>query len=41
MHAGALPLSQQILLDIFFPPVGALMWWLMSLAGPPQYRAVE
>jgi len=30
MHEGALPLSQQILLDIFVPPAGALVWWLMS-----------
>jgi len=30
MHEGALPLSQQILLDVFVPPVGTLVWWLMS-----------
>ncbi len=30
MHQGALPLSQQILLDIFVPPAGTLVWWLMS-----------
>jgi len=30
MHEGALPLSQQILLDIFVPPAGTLVWWLMS-----------
>jgi len=30
MHEGALPLSQQILLDVFVPPVETLVWWLMS-----------
>lgn len=30
MRAGALPLSEQILLDVFVPPVGAVVWWLMS-----------
>jgi len=30
IHEGALPISQQILLDIFVPPVGTLVWWLMS-----------
>ena len=30
MHKGALPLSQQILLDIVVPPAGTLVWWLMS-----------
>ena len=27
---GALPLSQQIILDLLFPPVGAAMWWVLS-----------
>ena len=27
---GVLPLSQQIILDLLFPPVGAGIWWLMS-----------
>jgi hypothetical protein len=30
IHEGALPLSQQILLDVFVPPIGTLVWWLMS-----------
>jgi len=28
-HAAA-PLYQQILYDIFLPPIGAVLWWLMS-----------
>jgi hypothetical protein len=28
-HTAA-PLYQQILYDIFIPPVGAVLWWLMS-----------
>jgi hypothetical protein len=27
---GALPLYQQILYDIFLPPVGVAIWWLYS-----------
>jgi len=27
---GAAPLYQQILTAVFFPPVGAAIWWLMS-----------
>ena len=27
---GALPLAQQIILDLVFPPVGATIWWLIS-----------
>jgi hypothetical protein len=30
IRPGALPLYQQILTAVFFPPVGAVMWWLMS-----------
>ena len=30
VRAGALPLYQQILLAIFWPPVGTGIWWLMS-----------
>ncbi len=30
MHGGALPLAQQILLDLLVPPVGTLVWWRMS-----------
>jgi hypothetical protein len=38
MRAGALPISEQILLDVFVPPIGAAVWWLMSrgLAGALQ-----
>ncbi len=38
MRPGALPLSEQILLDLVVPPVGAVVWWLMSrgLAGVLQ-----
>lgn len=32
MHEGALPLFQQVLLDVFVPPAGTLVWWLMSRA---------
>jgi hypothetical protein len=28
--AGALPVWQQILLDLFVPPIGAVVWWLCS-----------
>jgi hypothetical protein len=28
-HAAA-PLYQQILYDVFLPPVGTVLWWLMS-----------
>ena len=30
MRSGALPLSEQILLDLLVPPVGAAVWWLMA-----------
>jgi hypothetical protein len=30
IHPGALPLGQQILLDLLFPPAGAGIWWSMS-----------
>ena len=38
MRAGALPISEQLLLDVFVPPIGAAVWWLMSrgLAGALQ-----
>jgi hypothetical protein len=32
MHQGALPFSEQLLLDVFIPPAGAILWWLMSRA---------
>ena len=32
MHQGALPLSQQLALDIIIPPAGSLLGWLMSRA---------
>ena len=27
---GALPWTQQILIDLLFPPVGAGIWWLIA-----------
>lgn len=30
MRHGALPLSQQIILDLLFPPAGAAVWWVVS-----------
>lgn len=30
LRHAALPLYQQILYGMFFPPVGAAFWWLMS-----------
>ncbi len=30
LRHAALPLYQQILSDIFIPPVGTVLWWLMS-----------
>lgn len=30
MRHGALPLYEQILLDVFVPPIGTAVWWLMS-----------
>jgi len=30
MRPGALPISEQILLDLFLPPVGTMVWWFMS-----------
>jgi hypothetical protein len=30
LPANALPLGQLLLLDIFFPPIGAMLWWLMA-----------
>jgi hypothetical protein len=43
LRPGALPISEQILLDLFFPPVGACIWWLMARGwavtvqgGPPS-----
>ncbi len=30
IRPAALPFYQQILYDIFLPPVGAGIWWLMS-----------
>jgi len=30
MRSGALPLYQQILLDVFIPPIGALVWRRMA-----------
>jgi hypothetical protein len=30
MRTGALPLGQQLLLDIFAPPVITAAWWLLS-----------
>jgi hypothetical protein len=30
IRPGALPLSQQIILDLLFPPVGAAIWWVVS-----------
>jgi len=43
VRPGALPLYQQILLAVFFPPVGAVFWWLMSrgLASAAQGGAVN
>lgn len=43
MHGGALPFCQQLLLDVFIPPVGVLVWWLMSRAwaGAVQGGAVS
>jgi len=32
MHQGALPLYEQLLFDVFIPPAGAILWWLMSRA---------
>jgi len=30
MRPGALPISKQILLDLFLPPVGTMVWWFMA-----------
>jgi len=30
MRPGALPMFDQVLLDLFVPPVGSCVWWLMS-----------
>jgi len=30
MRVGALPISQQLLLDLIVPPAGAGVWWLMA-----------
>jgi len=30
MKSGALPIPQQIAIDLFFPPVGSVVWWLLS-----------
>ncbi len=30
VRSGALPLSQQILLDLLVPPIGTAVWWLMA-----------
>ena len=30
MRTGALPLGQIIALDLFIPPIGTCIWWLMS-----------
>lgn len=30
MRSGALPVYQQILLDVLFPPVGAYLWSVMA-----------
>lgn len=30
IRPGALPLYQQILTAVFWPPVGTVVWWLMS-----------
>jgi len=32
LPANSLPLGQLIALDVFFPPVGAGLWWIMSRA---------
>lgn len=30
IRPGALPLSQQIVLDLLLPPVAAALWWVVS-----------
>lgn len=30
MRPGALPISDQILLDIIIPPAGAVAWWIAA-----------
>ena len=30
MHQGALPISQQIILDLVVPPAVTGMWWLLA-----------
>ena len=30
MRPGALPISQQVLLDLIVPPVGTGVWWLLA-----------
>jgi hypothetical protein len=33
MRPGALPIQQQILVDLITPPVGALLWRFMTRGG--------
>lgn len=30
MRPGAAPISEQIMFDVIIPPVGAVLWWMMS-----------
>jgi hypothetical protein len=30
MRAGALPIGEQILLDLLVPPIGTCLWWAMA-----------
>ncbi len=37
----ALPIAQQILLDIVAPPIGAGLWWLMSRGWAHSIQGVD